>query len=579
MFRPMVELPVPVVAAVSSRGWSRGWMLALAYIAAIGTGAVGVAVGLQSTRVGFSGADESAHYLNAYFIAQYLTQWFGMNPMAAAQEFYLHYPKLSIGHWPPLYHATVGAIFTVIKPTVAVAMTLNVLLSTLPVLFVAWTVHRFVGPLAAVAAAAWYGTLPLVMQAQLFLMNDQVVAAWVCAAALAWVHYAARPDLRRALMLAALAAAGILTKGSGWLFVLVPPLHAVLTGRLGLLANWRTWVALAVGVLALLPWYVITFRITADSWFFEPGLDYSRAAIVTYTVALLDNLGSLGVMLAGIGTVWAWRGRRSQPALWSLVAACISLVVATLLFQSLVPASLEPRVMVPALPPLVLLATLGLAAVARGLRMLMQPAGARVAQAALAALLLLPGYGFLAAETPKVDLRLAAVASDITATTAPSIWLVDGSAGAEGALIAEVATRDPSRAAHVVRSTQLLADSNWTGRLYRLKAEAAGAVAQSLHRLGVRGVVVVRRDGGEVYPHSRMLQDALSSPASGYRLVRRLDHLNRSGYTEVYEAQLASTPNVELLRTISFPAKARSLGAAAPSAPAATAFPPTHKAP
>jgi Na+-driven multidrug efflux pump len=38
---------------------------------------------------GFSGADEPAHFLNSYFIAEYLRTGFGSNPLAFATEFYL----------------------------------------------------------------------------------------------------------------------------------------------------------------------------------------------------------------------------------------------------------------------------------------------------------------------------------------------------------------------------------------------------------------------------------------------------------------------------------------------------------
>jgi hypothetical protein len=37
--------------------------------------------------------------------------------MAYATEFYLHYPKISIGHWPPGYYAALAPLFMVLPPT------------------------------------------------------------------------------------------------------------------------------------------------------------------------------------------------------------------------------------------------------------------------------------------------------------------------------------------------------------------------------------------------------------------------------------------------------------------------------
>ena len=51
---------------------------------------------------GFSGSDESSHFVNSYFIWEYLNTGHFSNPMAFAEQFYIAYPKLSLGQWPPL---------------------------------------------------------------------------------------------------------------------------------------------------------------------------------------------------------------------------------------------------------------------------------------------------------------------------------------------------------------------------------------------------------------------------------------------------------------------------------------------
>ena len=554
----MLELRVPHRLRRPAAGWPPGLTLAAAYAAALLVCAA-VATHLQALAVGFSGADESAHFLNAFFVHEYLGQRFGWQPLAAAQEFYLHYPKLSIGQWPPLHYAILGALFAVVPPTPGSAMALNLLASALPVLFVAAVSHRLAGALAAVGAAVWYATLPVVLQAMLFFMTDQAVTLWVCAAAAAWVGYAARPTLAGALLFAALAAAAVLTKGNGWQAVLVPPVHLALTRRLRLLADWRLYVSAAVGLAALVPWYLVTLRLTSDSWFFEPGWAYARLAAVHNAGVLAGNLGGAGLALAGLGAASAWRRRGEQPQAWSWAAVCVALATATFVFQAAAPAGLEARFMAPALPALVVLTVLGLRAAGGWLQARLPRRVARGVLAALALTLALPGYRFSAAELPKVDLRLAPVAEAIVAAPAPSIWLVDGSAGAEGALIAQVAARDAARGRYLVRASQLLADSNWTGQRYRLRTESPADAARALGALGVRGVVLVRRATDQTQPHSHLLAAALADPGSGYRLVQRLEHLNRVGATELYEAVQPPAPDLDRLRAISAPSKARAL--------------------
>ena len=50
------------------------------------------------------GPDEPAHVVSALMIRAYLTEGLPAPPMAFAGEYYAHYPKVAIGHWPPLFH-------------------------------------------------------------------------------------------------------------------------------------------------------------------------------------------------------------------------------------------------------------------------------------------------------------------------------------------------------------------------------------------------------------------------------------------------------------------------------------------
>ena len=50
-------------------------------------------------------SDEPSHYINGLMVRDYFFAGFPVGPMKYAVAYYLQYPKVSIGHWPPFYYA------------------------------------------------------------------------------------------------------------------------------------------------------------------------------------------------------------------------------------------------------------------------------------------------------------------------------------------------------------------------------------------------------------------------------------------------------------------------------------------
>ena len=48
--------------------------------------------------------DEPAHYVTGLMIHDYIAGWFPATPLRFAENYYLHYPKVAFGHWPPVFH-------------------------------------------------------------------------------------------------------------------------------------------------------------------------------------------------------------------------------------------------------------------------------------------------------------------------------------------------------------------------------------------------------------------------------------------------------------------------------------------
>lgn len=535
-----------------------------------------VLASLQAYQAGFSGADEPAHFLNGVFVSSYLHGHAGTNPMAYAVEYYLHYPKISIGHWPPAYYGLLGVLMLVLPATPQAAFIINLLISALPAAALGWALAWLAGRRVALAGCAIYVLTPLVVEGQAFFMLDQALTASCAAAAIAWLAYTQRPGWTRAGLFAALCAGAVLIKGNGWLIVLVPLLHMLLTRGWRLLALPHLYVAALAAGVVIVPWYWLTSSIAADGFNHQAGLTYAWLALKANLHTLLRNLGYAGAPLALIATVVEYRQRRTAPLRWSIVSIAISLILATLALQSLVPAAIDDRYLAPALPAYTALAALGVFHVgaalsgwlaARGRSQLTEQGSAGLVPhglivPAVSSLLVLamlaPGAAHLIKRGPKVDMRAADLPT-LPPEQGPSIWIIDGSSGAEGALIAELAVRDPELRHYAVRASKLLAASDFMGTRYALKYQYPQQVLDELLRLGARYVVLVRLDHAAPFPHSAQLSAALRLPTSPFRRVLSLPHRYRAGVTEVYEFSGNAEANIPAVRQLGVPAKGAAL--------------------
>jgi hypothetical protein len=268
----------------------------------------------------------------------------------------------------------------------------------------------------------------------------------------------------------------------------------------------------------------------------------------------------VGGLLALYAIVAEFRARRADPARWTIVSAMISLLLATLLLQSLVPVDIVDRYMAPALPAVVVLAVLGAMHLLAHVPVFVRagPSAQALASMALAVVMAAPGIAHLVQRTPKADTGIAAV-TDRLAAGRPVLTVIDGSASTEGGFIADMARHDSALRGYVVRASKLLAESDFMGTKYTLKYHDTADVLAELHRLGVQHVVIVREGGKDAFPHSAQMREALVRADSGFRLGLSLPHRYRSGVTEVYDAVTQPRPDIAAVRNMGLPSKATAL--------------------
>lgn len=540
----------PSVMPVGRLSWKPDLLVFLLALVVLGM----AMASLDALTSGLSGSDEGSHFLNGYLIWSYLTESFGKNPLAYATDFYVHYPKISIGHWPPLYYVFLSAFFFVLPHAVFPFLVVNLLVGALPALLVSRVVRPLCGGAWAAAAAVAYVLMPVTVNNTSRLMLDQAVAGLCLLGALVWSAYAARPSLWRGLAYAAVAAAAILVKGNGWILAVFPLFHIALTGRWRLLANWRTYAAAAAAIVVVGAWTVVTYKISSDGFNYAWGFKFFSLALPTFLLAIYKNLGLVGTAAAVAGIAACLTAPPGHP-LREPGKTGLALVLATLIFQSIVPVDLDERYVSPALPSLAAFMAIGAWAALRR-----WPALAQRSRPVLLLLLVvfsLPGLLHLQHRPKRYDLRMDLVATQIEKLSAAAVVVVDGHAGAEGALASEVALRDTQRQDYVVRSSQLLAKSDFMGTRYALKVGTPEEVLGLLNDLGC-GVVVVTEGENIVprFPHSDQLMTALQLSASPFRLAETYEHRGEKGQTKLFVRDGAPVPRLDAVKRVNFPEKA-----------------------
>ncbi len=488
------------------------------------------AMGGYAAELSANNADEASHFISGLMLADYVRAGLP-NPLAFARDYYVHFPKVGIGHWPPLYYLLEGALFLVLPPMTSVALLLPAVLGALLVVGAGWVTARTLGPLQGLAVAVVLLVQPLLREATLVIMLDLPVALLALAAALAYASYLTRPRWQSAALFAVLASAAILTKGTGAALALLPPLAVLFSGRFDLLKKGSFWLPVPlVGVLAG-PWTLATYGMAAAGFQYPWGLGFTQLAARTYADGLLTHASELLVGLAGFGLLFALRAgwqRRAGADLWVALAA---LTVGTLAFQCLVPAGLDARYLLPVIAPLAMLAAFG----GTALLGLITSGWPTLVGLVVSLVLLLGALPALLVSVHKLPTGMDAAAQALLARgVANPLVLVGADAEGEGGLIAAVAQRDRARKTYVLRGSKLLATSDWNGAHYTPTYADPAALLAGLDDLGVGVVAVDTAPGSQAVLHNRQLLEAAAAFPDRFRLLAAYPRADGTGEARLY---------------------------------------------
>ena len=143
-------------------------------------------------------SDPPAHFTSGVMVYDYLRTALGADPIRFAEGFYVRYPKVAIGHWPPGYYA----VQTIWYFLFGVSVWSVQWLSAATAAGLAWLLFRRLrassGNNAALAAALVFLAMPLVQRAAWQVMSDLLTGLFVFLAVLAFSDLLDNPRRWRA---------------------------------------------------------------------------------------------------------------------------------------------------------------------------------------------------------------------------------------------------------------------------------------------------------------------------------------------------------------------------------------------
>jgi nitrate reductase gamma subunit len=462
--------------------------------AGLATGVAGTAIvllvqwsmGVWSAGWGFD-PDSPAHLVSALLIREYAQTGIaaGRSPMEFALDYYHRFPKVAIGHWPPLYHACLALWMTFTPNSPPWIHAFQALLAGavagLTVLLGSFVLGIRRSVLAGIVVAA----APAILNIGCSMLADLMLAVWVTGGLVAFMLYWRKPGWKPAAWLGACAAAALFTKPTGVILLAIPPFCVLARKRWSLLGERTFWWPALFSLALAGPWYLAFFNDARDGYL-QPKLLFSWlvATPLANAVFVTKVLGLAGAILAAAG---AWRFRRRTAA--SLLAC--SVAAGYLLFTLILP-SKAFRHYAPLTPSMAILAVAGLTQILRSI-----PGCGPGGLSRWCGWLILP----VVAASVRFDVTDSGVRPMVESLLArsgrPQTWLVAGSAAFEGDVIAEAALRKPSAGVTVYRGTKLFMRGRWDPWNARLAVRSPAEVAELIGRCSVH-TVILGKDSPEV---------------------------------------------------------------------------------
>jgi len=449
-------------------------------------------------------SDEASHFMNAVVMRDYVLQWPPLPaPRDWLEQYYLHYPRIAPGQWPPLFHMLEAGWFLIVPPSRVSAMIFVGLLSVASIAAFYALLRRFAPLPWALATTALLVAAPEFQIAATTNMVEQLSLLLGILFLHATATFVESSASRGGVSLAVYGVLSVLAKGIGVTLSLAPFLAVLFSGQ------WRN-MRLRKTILAVTGLAVV-------------GI----ASIGFYAIANRD-LNQI-LRWAGFTTQW-WRYWNLKPVLniagtgitLLAFAGCFlpghrifrssasALLVSTMAVAFFVRGLQENRHFILLLPVFLILSLIVLLRVS-------EVSNRNIRVAAIAAVIVM-----LVATFPRNLQRSVRIGQAAERIRLPARILVSAANGIrEGAWIPQIRILQNTSnygGTLVVRSTKTLASESFNGDRYRLLVTNAAEVDAFLNRHGIDTVILddtPRQDPAsmpgvlEPPPHHALVREAV----------------------------------------------------------------------
>lgn len=484
----------------------------------------------QSGAIGasFTAPDAAAHYVTSLMIRDYVALGAPASPVEFAGDYYLHYPRVAFGIWPPLYHIVQAGWMLLVSYNRPAVVFFNAICTAVIGLMLFTALRHRVGFALAFAPALTVIFLPLVAYVTGAVLADAFLTALIFAATLMYARYLDSGCMRHAVWFGLLASAAILAKYNGLALALLPVFAFLLRPRASMLRRLSFWMPALVVAVCCSPWYIANWPLVVYAMERGPEPDPTIASMcIALFVALVRALGIPLLILAAIGATTRLKNPGGPPGLWISSVAAVCSVYA---FHTFGYPSDDPRYLLGAIPPLLILAAAG----ARGISRLVFATGYR--SAAATALFAAAGAAAIFPIARRSPSPAANVAQYIVSRPEyrNSVVLIVSEDGAtEGAVIAEIAMRENRPGHYVARSSKVLVRERIMGNDYQPVFATSGDLMGYFDSVPIGLVVFESPSGGCRLQHVCQVLEAMRAYPSRWRLAGSFNEAGRQ--VAVYE--------------------------------------------
>jgi len=465
--------------------------------------------------------DEASHYVTGVMIRDYIARGLPGNPVTFAKDFYLHYPRVAFGLWPPLFHLLSG-VWILAFGTSRMSIMFLLAAFTTAWAFIFYLISRTAfGTTGAAVFAVLLVLLPITQQSTSAVMLDIPVAVMMLLAMAAYARYLERERAADALMFGLCAAVALLVKYNALALALVPPLCVILTGRHYLWRSKSFWLPAPVVLVIAGPWYLMMRHLS--SYAADSALAGTRTPTLIATLAgnaknMVVVAGPVVFVLAVFGIVLMRLHIRRRPEdgsgkLYSLYVVSAAMILALFVFHGVMH-RYYLRYLLPAAPALMLLSRPSLGYLHSYFRR-------RTALTVAALSLVVAVHVASTFGVPLKNTSAYVKAADAVSSSGlphNGAVLVSADAEGEGMLTAEFVMRDRRPDHYVVRASKVLATQDLMGDNYQLKYHTPEQIMKLLDSIPVAIVVTQRCPKGKCGEHENLLNEAASLYPERWRL-------------------------------------------------------------